>query len=48
MRDGGDGIKKTAFAVWSENQGQDDLTAEWQMSLLGEIGDYLIEGQIYY
>ena len=47
VRDGGDGIKKTAFAVWSENQGQDDLTAEWQMSELGEKGDYFIEGQRY-
>ncbi len=47
VRDGGDGIKKTAFAVWSENQGQDDLTAEWQMSELGEKGDYFIEGQNY-
>lgn len=29
---------KDCFAVWSENQGQDDLTAEWQMSELGEKG----------
>ena len=33
--------------MWSENQGQDDLTAEWQMSELGEKGDYFIEGQRY-
>lgn len=47
VRDGGDGIQKTAFAVWSENQGQDDLAAEWQSTELGEEGDYFIEGQRY-
>ncbi len=47
VRDGGDGISKTAFAVWSENQGQDDLAAEWQTTELGEEGDYFVEGQRY-